>query len=305
MRALVTGSGGFVGGHLVAHLRAEGDSVVCWSGDRDSPDVTDLDQVRAGLDGLDVDVVFHLAGQSHVGRSWEQSAATMAINAGGTANLLDALAANGARPRVVVMSSAEVYGRVDPQSVPVVEEAPLEPRTPYGASKIATEQLALLLGERHGIDVVVCRPFNQIGPGQSCDFVAGAFAEQIARNERVGGGQLLVGNLSATRDFLDVRDAVVAHRLLAIHGVAGEAYNVAGGTEVAVQQLLDGLLAHSRVDQTVVTDPERFRPNDLPRMFASIDKVHSVTGWSPARSFTNTLRDILDDWRDRIATETP
>lgn len=303
MRALVTGSGGFVGGHLVACLRAHDDEVVTWSGETDSPDVTDAAAVTAALGGADVDVVFHLAGQSQVGHSWDIPAETLAVNAGGTANLLRGLAEVGSSARVVLMSSAEVYGFVEADAVPVVESTPLVPRTPYGSSKIAAEQVGLLLGERHGIDVIVCRPFNQIGPGQSPSFVTAAFAQQIATNERDGGSELRVGNLSATRDFLDVRDAVVAYRCLAERGVAGESYNVAAGREVAVSTMLDGLLEQAVEPQSVVVDPDRFRPNDLPRMFGSIDKLSAATGWTPARPLQETLADVLDDWRRRVGEE--
>ena len=299
MRVLVTGSGGFVGGHLCAHLEASGDEVVAWSGGDGSPDITDRRALSAALAGQSFDAVVHLAAQSRVDLSWSQPAETMAVNAGGTANLIDALAETSATTRVLVMSSAEVYGRVDENLLPVDEAAPLSPRTPYGASKIATEQLALLLGAQNGIDIVVCRPFNQIGPGQAPTFVTAAFAGQVAANERAGGGVIEVGNLSATRDFLDVRDAVEAYRLLLTNGSAGEVYNVAAGREAPVSSLLEGLLAASTVAQEVVVDEARFRPNDLARMYGSSAKLTEATGWAPQRSLDETLADVLEEWRSR------
>ena len=299
MRVLVTGSGGLVGGHLCAHLEACGDEVEAWSGGPDSPDITDLDALRTALTGASFDAVVHLAAQSRVDLSWSQPAETMAVNAGGTANLIDAIAETGSAPRVLVMSSAEVYGRVDETMLPIVEDAPLRPRTPYGVSKVATEQLAFLLGAERGVDVVVCRPFNQIGPGQAPTFVTAAFAGQVAANERAGGGVIEVGNLSATRDFLDVRDAVQAYRLLLAQGVPGEAYNVAAGREAPVSALLDGLLASSTIAQEVVVDEARFRPNDLARMFGSSAKLTAATGWVPQRDLDETLADVLDEWRRR------
>lgn len=299
MRVLVTGSGGFVGGHLCAHLEASGDEVHAWSGSAESPDITNRDALVAALARESFDAVVHLAAQSRVDLSWSQPAETMAVNAGGTANLIEALAETAATKRVLVMSSAEVYGRVDEALLPVDERAPLSPRTPYGASKIATEQLALLLGGQKGIDVVVCRPFNQIGPGQAPTFVTAAFAAQVAANERSGGGVIEVGNLSATRDFLDVRDAVEAYRRLLIDGLAGEVYNVAAGREEPVSALLDGLLAASSATQEVVIDEARFRPNDLARMFGSSAKLMAATGWTPQRGLDETLADVLEDWRNR------
>ena len=299
MRVLVTGSGGFVGGHLCAHLEAMADEVVAWSGGAGSPDITDPSALQAALRGQSFDAVVHLAAQSRVDLSWAEPAETMAVNAGGTANVINALAEAGTTPRVLVMSSAEVYGRVGESMLPIDETTPLQPRTPYGTSKVASEQLAFLLGAQHGIEVVVCRPFNQIGPGQAPNFVAAAFAGQVAANERAGGGVIEVGNLTATRDFLDVRDAVQAYRLLLTEGVAGEAYNVAAGQEAPVSSLLDGLLAASTVAQEVVVDQARFRPNDLARMFGSSAKLTAATGWTPQRGLDETMADVLDDWRRR------
>ncbi len=299
MRVLVTGSGGFVGGHLCAHLEAMGDEVVAWSGGAGSPDITDPAALRHALRGESFDAVVHLAAQSRVDLSWSEPAQTMAVNAGGTANVIEALAESGGTPRLLVMSSAEVYGLVDESMLPVDETTPLQPRTPYGVSKVASEHMALLLGAQRGLDVIVCRPFNQIGPGQAPNFVAAAFAGQVAANERAGGGVIEVGNLSATRDFLDVRDAVQAYRLLLTDGAAGEIYNVAAGREAPVSSLLDGLLAASSVAQEVVVDEARFRPNDLARMYGSSAKLTAQTGWEPQRELDETLADVLEEWRAR------
>lgn len=297
MRALVTGSGGFVGGHLVAHLEASGDEVVEWTGGSGSPDVREPNELASALGAGEFDAVYHLAAQSRVDLSWKHPADTLAVNAGGTANLIGALAAVGAQPRVLVMSSAEVYGIVDPATLPVTEQTPIGPRTPYGVSKMAAEQLALLAGSQAGIEVIACRPFNQIGPGQPPTFVAPSFAQQVVANERAGGGEIQVGNLEATRDFLDVRDAVGAYRSLIVAGEPGEIYNVASGIEVSVRGLLDELVARSTADQTVVVDEHRFRPNDLPRMFGSIDRLRDATGWAPSRTLGETLEDLLTEWR--------
>lgn len=299
MRVLVTGSGGFVGQHLCAYLRLQGDEVVEWSGGPGTPDVTDPITLRAGLDGLVLDAVYHLAGQSRVDLSWSEPARTLAVNAGGTANLMMALQEVGSTARVLVMSSAEVYGIVASSAMPLSETAALAPRTPYGVSKVAVEQVAAVLAQAHERELLVCRPFNQIGPGQSPTFVAAGFAQQVAVNEQQGGGEIRVGNLSATRDFLDVRDAVAAYRALMIDGIPGQAYNVASGEELAVQALLDGLIAASTTPQQVLVDQDRFRPNDVPRMYGSIDQLVSVTGWSRNYAIKQTLADVLDEARAR------
>lgn len=303
VRVLVTGSSGFVGRHLVDHLRSFGDEVVEWSGHADTPDVRDRGAMIDAVGDQHFDGVFHLAAQSRVDLSWQDPVETLAINAGGTANLIDALAASPGSPRLILMSSAEVYGLVDAAALPVTEEARCAPRTPYGVSKLAAETLALTLAGHRGVDTIVCRPFNQIGPGQSDAFVASAFARQIVDNERRSSGEpvIRVGNLSATRDFLDVRDAVVAYRQLLIAGVPGEVYNVASGVETQVSALLDGLCAHSTVDQQVEVDPARLRPSDMPRFAGSIARIGAATGWRPRRPLAETLGDIVSWWRDQPA----
>lgn len=299
MRVLVTGSGGFVGRHLCEYLRSVGDDVAEWSGALGSPDISERDAVHAAMQPSQFDGVYHLAGQARVDLSWSEPSQTLAVNAGGTANLMDALEASGSPARVLVMSSAEVYGTVASGTMPLSESAALAPRTPYGVSKVAAEQVAEVLAEAHKREVVVCRPFNQIGPGQAATFVTPSFAQQVAANERAGGGEIRVGNLSATRDFLDVRDAVVAYRRLMLDGVPGEAYNVASGEELAVQALLEGLIAASSAAQSIVVDEDRFRPNDVPRMYGSVDKLVSATGWTRKYSIKQTLADVLDEARAR------
>lgn len=299
MRALVTGSGGFVGRHLVAHLEEAGDEVLAWSGGSETPDITDGEALRDALSGQRIDAVYHLAAQSRVDLSWEEAALTMQVNAGGTAQLIDALADTELHPRVIVMSSAEVYGRIDPDRMPIDESTPLSPQTPYGVSKAAAEQLARLTGERHGLPVLVCRPFNLIGPGQAPMFVTAAFAQQIVANERRGGGELRVGNLDPSRDFLDVRDAVAWYRRLMLDGESGKTYNVSSGRDMAVRAVLDTMVARSTVEQRVVVDRDRFRPNDVKRFVGSNDAIVAATGWEPTRPLEQSLIDVLDDWRQR------
>jgi len=299
MRVLVTGSGGFVGGHLCAWLRSFGDEVIEWTGAPGSPDVTDVGALRVALDQSRLDGVYHLAGQARVDLSWAEPAQTLSVNAGGTANLLTALHDCESAARVVVMSSAEVYGIVSADALPLHEDDRVAPRSPYGVSKVAAEQVATVIAEAHEREVLICRPFNQIGPGQAPTFVTAAFAEQVAANEHAGGGEIRVGNLSATRDFLDVRDAVAAYRAVMVDGDAGQAYNVASGAELAVQALLDGLIELSTAAQEVVVDQDRFRPNDLPRMYGSVDKLKAATGWRRTYSIEQTLNDVLNEARAR------
>ena len=298
----MTGAGGFIAGHLIPHLEAAGDDVVEWSGEIGTPDITDRDAMIDALAGVELDGVYHLAAQSLVDLSWDEPARTMVVNGAGTVNLLDAIhRTSSTPPRVLILSSAEVYGIVAEAELPVVEGLPLAPRSPYGVSKAAGEQAATVFGGARDIDVLICRPFNLIGPGQQPTFVTSAFAKHIVANERNGGRDLVVGNLSATRDFLDVRDAVAAFRSVLVDGRPGEAYNVCSGRETSIHTILETLVGLSSADHDVVIDAGRFRPNDLPRMFGSSGKIRTATGWAPERTLDESLSAVLEDWRRRSA----
>jgi len=246
-RVLVTGASGFVGCHLVAHLAACGDEVTS-----SEAEITDPEALEADFTGCRPDAVYHLAAQADVKASFTAAAATLRVNVEGTFNVLDAARRAGAG-RVVVVSSADVYGTLDPDELPVGEAAPMRPVTPYGASKAAAEMVCVQAGAGRGLDVVRARAFNHLGPGQSGRFVAAALAARIARNERTGAETVPVGNLNARRDFTDVRDVVRAYRLLAEHGACGEAYNVCSGTSLGVRELADALIRqdHAEVQRLV------------------------------------------------------
>jgi len=297
VRALVTGAAGFVGRHLVTWLEEAGDDVV--TTDRhDGLDVLDTDALAAFVAEVAPEVVYHLAGQADVGGSWSSPVATFRVNAEGTLNLLLACEAAGV-DRVLAVASADVYGPVPADELPIGEDRPLRPVSPYGASKAAADLLALQAHLASGLGVIRVRPFNHLGPGQSDRFVAPALASRIVRAERGGDPHIPVGNLSARRDFTDVRDVVRAYRLLAEHGTPGEAYNVCSGTDVAVQELADRLVAQARVPVELTPDPELLRPVDTPRLCGDPARLQAATGWTPAFSLDQTLADVLDDWRGR------
>ena len=298
MRALVTGAAGFVGRHLVAHLRSEGDEVT------ETDRQTGLDILDpAGLSALFAEsrpeVVFHLAGQADVGGSWTSPVETFRVNAEGTLNVLLAAAEHGV-DRVLAVASADVYGQVPTDELPIGEDRPLRPHSPYGASKAAADLIALQTFLGRGLGVIRARPFNHLGPGQSDRFVASALASRIARNEVEGLDELAVGDLTPRRDFTDVRDVVRAYRLLVQEGEPGEAYNVCSGHEVAVQEIADRLVAMAERPMTLVPDPELFRPVDTPVLRGDAARLKAATGWSPAISLEQTLSDVLDDWRKRV-----
>ncbi|MFN8019873.1 MAG: GDP-mannose 4,6-dehydratase [Acidimicrobiales bacterium] len=299
MKALVTGAEGFVGRHLTAHLEANGDTVV--GVDRaDGPDLLDAAGIRELILDTAPDAVYHLGGYSDVGGSWSAPHDTFRVNADGTLNVL--LASVEAQVgRVLVISSADVYGRVTLGELPLTEESPLRPVSPYAASKIAADYLALQAWLGYRLEVMRVRAFNHLGPGQTNRFVAPALAERIALNELEGREVVPVGNLTPRRDFTDVRDVVRAYRLLVEHGEPGEAYNVCTGTDLAISELADRLVAMAHRPMRLEEDQALQRPVDVPVLRGDYTKLHKATDWEPEIDIIEgTLRDILDEWRQRV-----
>ncbi len=293
MRALVTGASGFAGRHLVAHLRQAGDEVSV-----SDADITDPAALGAPFRRCRPEAVYHLAAQADVGASFRDPAATLRTNVEGTANVLDAARRAGVR-RVVVVSSADVYGKVGPSCLPVAESAPMRPVTPYGASKAAAEMVCVQAGLGHGLAVVIARAFNHLGPGQSDRYVAAALAARVVDNERSGGSVVLVGDLAARRDFTDVRDVVGAYRLLAVWGEPGEAYNVCSGTSRRVADLAERLLSRARRRMHTEVDEDLLRPVEATEMRGDPTKLREATGWQPRVPLEQTLDDLLDYWRSQ------
>jgi GDP-4-dehydro-6-deoxy-D-mannose reductase len=298
VRAYVTGGSGFVGAWLRAHLEEAGDEVVATGAE---VDVTDGRAIAAAMAGARPDAVYHLAALAHVGRSWQEPAEYFRVNAGGTLNVLEAARRCEPPPRVVVVSSAEVYGAVRPEQLPVTEDEPLRPVSPYAAGKAAAELLAVQAHLGHGLPVVRARPFNHTGPGQAPTFVVPAFARRIVAAQRDGSASLRVGNLSAARDLLDVRDVVRAYRLLAVGGRPGEAYNVCSGEAVVVGDLVRRMLDLAGADLELVEDPELLRPVDVPVMRGDPARLAGATGWRPEVDLDDTLRAVLDEARAEAA----
>jgi GDP-4-dehydro-6-deoxy-D-mannose reductase len=299
MRALVTGVSGFVGRHLVAHLEASGDVVSGCDRADGTLDILDPASVRAALDRTKPEVVYHLAGWSDVGGSWAAPMDVLRVNAEGTLNVLDECRAAGVE-RVLSVSSADVYGVVTPDELPITEAAPLRPVSPYAASKIAADFIGLQAWLGYGLPVLRARAFNHIGPGQTTRFVAPAIAERVARNERDGGRTVPTGDLSPRRDFTDVRDVVRAYRLLVEHGEPGEAYNVCSGVAVSIGELAAQMIARARTPMTFTEDPSYLRPVDVPVLLGDNAKLRAATGWTPSIPIETTLDDLLTEARARF-----
>ena len=300
MRALVTGAGGFVGGWLLRELRSRGATVYAGSldgtGPADTPDgvewlaldVTSSPSVRAAMERAAPEAVFHLAGQSSVGDSFADPIGTWEVNATGTLRVADALPPGA---RLLLAGSAEVYGPVPEAEQPITEDRPLRPQNPYAASKAAAEMAALQAGARAG--VVVARAFNHTGPGQDGRFALASFAGQLAAIRRGEAEPVLrVGNLSARRDLLDVRDVVRAYLRLVEEGRPGEVYNVASGEARSIREAVETLVELSGTAARIEVDPARVRPVDVPLLCGDARKLRGL-GWEPHIPFRRTLEDLL------------
>jgi GDP-4-dehydro-6-deoxy-D-mannose reductase len=280
---LVTGANGFVGRHLLAQL-----------GDQARPvevDVTDAEAVVREVAAAAPRAVVHLAAQSSVGSSWGDVGETWRVNVVGTVNVLEAARTQAPECRVLVASTGDVYGRA--QRVPSSEDDPLEPMSPYSASKAAAE-VACEQARRVGVDVVISRGFQQEGPGRDERFAVGSWAAQIARAEAAGGGTVRVGDLSAKRDIVDVRDVCRAYELLLDPSVAAGTYNVAGGRTVEMREVLELLVDLAEAPIEVEPDPARLRPADLPVVCGDASRLRDATGWEPMIPLERTLADTLD-----------
>jgi GDP-4-dehydro-6-deoxy-D-mannose reductase len=314
MRALVTGVTGFVGGHLAEHLTAMGDLVVGlsasgrWPSGREAVgravrierfDLASGDD--AGLADLiarkQPEAIYHLAAQANPQASVADPRGTWALNLGGTLTLLEAVKASGLKPRVVIVGSGVCYGNPPPEFLPVNESCPLRPNNPYAASKAAADLLGIQHHLAHGTDVVMARPFNHAGPGQSSSYVLATLARQVAEVEAGKRPRVEVGNLDVVRDFTDVRDIVRGYRLLALKGVAGEIYNLGSGRGTKLFDALEFLRSKATAPVEVFVDPARVRPVDQPLLVADASKLRAATGWEPAFTIEQTLADMLDDWR--------
>lgn len=312
MRVLVTGAGGFVGGHLIAALRARGHEVIPADrapdeGDQDTLplEATDPLGVRGAVELAQPDAVAHLAAQAFVPASLADPEATFGVNAHGTLNVLEAVRAYadeaGRRPRLLVVSSGDVYGAQPAGALPLRETTAPLPRNPYAASKVAAEALTLAYARSYGADAVVTRAFNHVGPGQDERFAVVAFALQIARAAAGGGPRVLVGDLSPSRDFLDVRDVCEAYALLLEGGGSpGEIYNVCSGTATTMREILRRLIEIARVPVEVREDPARMRPADVPVSAGDASKLREATGWAPRIPLAAALRAVYDDARARV-----
>jgi GDP-4-dehydro-6-deoxy-D-mannose reductase len=317
MRVLITGFTGFVGSHLADYLVARGDIEVVgmhrWRSRLENVehlgtrvrrvecDLRDAAAVRRVLREVRPDRIFHLAAQSYVPTSWLTPGETLGGNVLCQVNLFEAIRDLDLSPRVHIAGSSEEYGLVLPDEVPIREESPLRPLSPYAVSKVAQDLLGYQYWKSYRLHVVRTRGFNHTGPRRGEVFVTSNFSRQIAEIEKgLREPVVRVGNLDSIRDFTDVRDMVRAYWLALERGEPGEVYNVCSGRGYSGHQLLDILLGLSHVKVEIQQDPARMRPSDVMLLIGDASKFRDITGWEPAIPFEVTLKDLLEHWRKRV-----
>jgi GDP-4-dehydro-6-deoxy-D-mannose reductase len=317
MRILISGVTGFVGSHLAEHCLDLGHEVagtIRWRSQRENLDVVegrvrlyecdlrDATAVRHVIGDFRPERIFHLAAQSFVHASWNAPAETMTTNVVSQVHLLEAVRELGAEPRIHIAGSSEEYGLAFPHELPIKEENPLRPLSPYAVSKVAQDLMGWQYHRSYGMHIVRTRSFNHEGPRRGEPFVTSNFAKQIAEAEAGRRPPVIdVGNLEAKRDYTDVRDVVRAYWLALEACEPGEVYNIGSGRAWAIREVLDTLLGFSSQRFEVRQDPARMRPSDVPELRADASKFRAATGWEPAIPFETTLKDTLEYWRGRVS----
>jgi GDP-4-dehydro-6-deoxy-D-mannose reductase len=318
MRVLITGITGFAGSHLADYLLANHPDVEIfgtwrWRSRTENIehlegrirlvecDLKDAAGVRQALTATRPERIFHLAAQSYVPASWQAPAETLNNNIISQTNIFEAMRDLDLEARIQIAGSSEEYGLVHPDETPITESNPLRPLSPYAVSKVAQDLLAYQYFRSYGLDVVRTRGFNHTGPRRGDVFVTSNFAKQIASIEAgLRDPVIRVGNLSAQRDFTDVRDMVRAYWLALEKGRAGEVYNLSSGSAVTIAELLDMLLEHTDTKVEIEVDPERLRPSDVEILLGDSSKFRADTGWQPEVPLSQTVEDLLNYWRARI-----
>jgi len=326
MRILITGVTGFVGSHMaefITHL-SEADADAATKGDKlwlfgtkrrlsntenlcgpvnlVDCELTDYTSVAHVIKETKPELIFHLAAQSFVLYSWNAPAETITTNLLGSLNLFEAVREYAPEAKVHVAGSSEEYGLVTPAECPITEDHPLRPLSPYGVSKAAMDLLAQQYVRSFKLKIIITRAFNHTGPRRGIEMATSSFASQIAMIEASLIPPVIShGNLQARRDFTDVRDMVRAYWLAVNNCGAGEPYNICSGVTYPMSSVLGKLLSFSEAKPDLLQDPARMRPSDVPLLLGSAEKFKKLTGWEPAYTFSQTLLDLLNYWREKVS----
>lgn len=312
MKAMIIGAGGFVGSYLTQAIH---DNLYCdivatkmsqenlsLPGARVIDlNILEKDQIAKVLNEERPDYIFHLAAQSSVALSWKDPGMTVAINIKGALNLLDTIRELDYQPRVLIVGSGEEFGHIKDGTVPINEDAPLDPGNVYAVTKVTQNMMATIYAHAYGLKLIMTRSFNHVGPKQSPQFVVSDFCSQVVKIEKGLQEPIMnVGNLTAKRDFTDVRDVVRAYTLLMQYGKPGETYNVGLGHAIAIQDILGQILEQTDAKIEVRVDPSKLRPVDVPIIEPDTSKIFRDTGWRPEITLTQTIKDTLDYWRESL-----
>jgi GDP-4-dehydro-6-deoxy-D-mannose reductase len=318
---LITGITGMAGSHLADYLLSDHPDCAVYGTKRWRSQMNNVAHLEKQVTLLDCDLtdahacfdliskikpayIFHLAAQSFVPESWSSPQATMVNNTVMQLNIFEAVRRAGIDPKIQVALSSEEYGKVYPNELPISENNPLRPLSPYAVSKVTQDMMAYQYHQSYGMKIVRTRTFNHEGPRRGEVFVTSNFAKQIAEIELgLRTPVIHVGNLSAKRDWTDVRDVVRAYWLALQHCNPGEDYVIASGTTRTVQEMLDTLLTMTKVKINVEVDKSRLRPSDVEVLWGNPAKFKGVTSWEPTISFEKMMSDLLDYWRQRLAGE--
>ena len=282
MKALITGSSGFIGTHLTAELEANGYKVIKCdlkaSADTVAMDIMKQEMIESILGEYQPDVIINMAGHANVGLSWKKPQLTVQLNTIGVVNILEAVKAVNPQIRVLTVGSSDEYGSLKESGNNVTEDIPVKPITPYAISKQAQELFAQLYVRSYGMDICMIRLFNLGGPGQAKGYIISDFASGIAEVEAGKKDCMSVGNLTSARDFTHVKDACRALRLIAEKGHVGEIYNICSGSTHTAQEVLNNLIRLSKKNIVVKQDPSRMRPSDTPVVCGNHDKLTDRQG---------------------------
>ncbi|MFQ5511855.1 MAG: GDP-mannose 4,6-dehydratase [Candidatus Krumholzibacteriia bacterium] len=314
MKALITGITGFAGSHLADYCLARGGvdvyGMIRWRSRTENVehlqgkvqlvecDLRDATSTRGVIEDIRPDYIFHLAAQSYVPTSWRAPSESLTTNVIGQLNVFEAVRKTDMKCRIQVACSSEEYGMVGEDELPITEDNPLRPLSPYAVSKVGQDLLGYQYHMSYGMDIVRTRGFNHTGPRRGPVFVVSDFAKQIADIEKgLREPVIFTGNLDASRDFSDVRDVVKGYFLALEKGKAGEVYNICAEKAWTIREMLDMLLSLTDAKIDVEQDPARMRPSDVPRLLGDCSKFRGDTGYKPEIPFETTLRDTLDFWR--------
>jgi GDP-4-dehydro-6-deoxy-D-mannose reductase len=316
MRVLITGITGFAGSHLADYCLERGDvevyGIIRWRSRTENIehiqdkihlmecDLRDATSTRDVIEEIQPEYIFHLAAQSFVPTSWRAPTESLTTNVLGELNIFEAVRKIGLKCRIQLAGSSEEYGLVREDEIPITEDNPLRPLSPYGVSKVAQDLLGYQYFKSYKMDIVRTRGFNHTGPRRPPVFVCSDFAKQVVDIEKGRKEPVIhVGNLDAKRDFTDVRDTVKAYFLALEKGKSGEVYNICAEKSWSIRSVLDMLIAGSQKEIEVKVDKARLRPSDVPLLQGDCSKFRNDTGWKPDIPFEQTLEDILDYWRSR------